>query len=60
MRDLAVHRDDLIVATHGRGFWVLDDITALRQIDSDVARANAHLFQPADAIRRKPSLRRDD
>ena len=54
MRDLAVHRDDLIVATHGRGFWVLGDITALRQIDSDVARANAYLFQPADAINMTP------
>lgn len=50
MRDLAIHDDDLIVATHGRGFWVLDDITALRQIDDDVAKANAHLFQPADAF----------
>jgi photosystem II stability/assembly factor-like uncharacterized protein len=50
IRDLAVHDDDLIVATHGRGFWVLDDITALRQIDDDVAKANAHLFRPADAF----------
>src|SRR6266550_2627826 len=39
MRDLAIHGDDLIVATHGRGFWVLDDITALRQIDNEVAHA---------------------
>jgi photosystem II stability/assembly factor-like uncharacterized protein len=50
MRDLAFHDDDLIVATHGRGFWVLDDISALRQITSEVASANAHLFKPADAI----------
>jgi len=49
MRDLAVHRDDLIVATHGRGFWMIDNITALRQISEDVAKANAYLFQPADA-----------
>ncbi len=54
MRDLAVHGDDLIVATHGRGFWVLDDITALRQIDRDVARADAYLFQPAAAINLPP------
>ncbi|MDX6383278.1 MAG: hypothetical protein QOK48_851 [Blastocatellia bacterium] len=47
MRDLAVHGDDLIVATHGRGFWVLDDITLLRQLDNDVARAGAYLFKPA-------------
>ena len=31
-RDFAIHGDDLIVATHGRGFYVLDDITSLRQI----------------------------
>ena len=50
MRDLAVHGDDLIVATHGRGFWMIDNITVLRQIGDDVARANAHLFQPASAV----------
>src|SRR5262249_24258032 len=50
MRDLAIHGDDLIVATHGRGFWVLDNITALRQIDDDVAGSNAFLFKPAAAI----------
>jgi photosystem II stability/assembly factor-like uncharacterized protein len=50
MRDLDLHGDDLIVATHGRGFWVLDNISALRQINADVTRGDAHLFQPADAI----------
>ena len=50
MRDIAVHGDDLIVATHGRGFWVMDDITVLRQISAGVAQASAHLFQPAGAI----------
>lgn len=54
MRDLVIHDDDLIVATHGRGFWVLDDITALRQINSDVANADAYLFRPADAINMTP------
>jgi photosystem II stability/assembly factor-like uncharacterized protein len=54
MRDLAIHRDDLIVATHGRGFWVLDDITALRQIDDDVTKARAWLFRPADAFEITP------
>jgi photosystem II stability/assembly factor-like uncharacterized protein len=49
MRDLAVHNDDLIVATHGRGFWVIDNITSLRQLSEDVAKASAYLFQPADA-----------
>ncbi len=51
MRDLAVHGDDLIVATHGRGFWVLDDITALRQISEQVSESEAYLFRPAEAIR---------
>ena len=49
-RDLAIHGNDLIVATHGRGFWVLDDITALRQIDEKVKAANAYLFKPAVTI----------
>ena len=50
MRDLAVKGDDLIVATHGRGFWILDNVTALRQIDDAVRKADAFLFKPADAI----------
>jgi len=54
MRDLAVHRDDLIVATHGRGFWILDSVTALRQIDADVAQSEAFLFRPGDVIGMPP------
>jgi hypothetical protein len=54
MRDLAIHDDDLIVATHGRGFWVIDNINALRQINDDVGKANAHLFKLADAITLTP------
>ncbi len=48
-RDLAFKEDDLIVATHGRGFWILDDISALRQA-GDVGTAAAYLFKPAPAI----------
>jgi photosystem II stability/assembly factor-like uncharacterized protein len=48
-RDLAFKDDDLIVATHGRGFWILDDIKALRQA-GDVGTAAAYLFKPAAAI----------
>jgi photosystem II stability/assembly factor-like uncharacterized protein len=51
MRDLAIHGDDLIVATHGRSYWVLDDITPLRQITDNVAQSDAYLFRPADALR---------
>jgi photosystem II stability/assembly factor-like uncharacterized protein len=50
MRDLAIHGDDLLVATHGRGFWVLDNITALRQIGGTIANSDVVLFKPADAI----------
>ena len=54
MRDLVVHGDDLIVATHGRGFWVLDNITPLRQIGGLAANVDAYLFRPADAINMAP------
>ncbi|TAM97671.1 MAG: glycoside hydrolase, partial [Rhodanobacteraceae bacterium] len=51
VRDLKVHGDDLIAATHGRGFQVLDDITPLRQIDARVAKARVTLYKPETAIR---------
>jgi len=51
MRDLTIHGDDLIVGTHGRSFWILDDITPLRQLSADVARAPVTLFAPQEAIR---------
>jgi len=50
VRDFQVYGNDLIVATHGRGFWVIDDISVLRQVDDSVLKAEAFLFQPADAI----------
>ncbi len=49
---LSVQDRDLVISTHGRSFWVLDDIETLRQIDADVAKSGDHLFDPADAIRR--------
>jgi hypothetical protein len=55
MRDLWIHDNDLIVATHGRSFWILDDITPLRQISAAVANSEAHLFDPEIALR----VRRD-
>jgi photosystem II stability/assembly factor-like uncharacterized protein len=51
VRDLVVHENDLVIATHGRSFWVLDDITPLRQITHDVSNLNAWLFKPARATR---------
>jgi hypothetical protein len=50
MRDLAVKDDDLIVATHGRGFWILDNITPLRQIDANALTADAILFKPQPTV----------
>ena len=45
MRDLWIHDDDLIVGTHGRSFWILDDITALREV-KNLSTREAHLFTP--------------
>jgi len=50
VRDFVVYGNDLIVATHGRGFWVMDDISALRQVSDAVLQADAWLFRPADTI----------
>ena len=50
VRDFEIYGNDLIVGTHGRGFWVIDDISPLRQITDAVTRADAFLFKPADAI----------
>ncbi|MGB8593701.1 MAG: hypothetical protein WCD40_20145, partial [Candidatus Acidiferrales bacterium] len=51
MRDLWIHDDDLIVATHGRSFWILDDITPLRQITGAVENSDAYLFKSGMAYR---------
>ena len=51
IRDLAIKNQDLIAATHGRSFWVLDDISPLRQISDSVRSARVHLFAPATAVR---------
>jgi photosystem II stability/assembly factor-like uncharacterized protein len=51
VRDLAIHGEDLVVATHGRSLWILDNITPLRQA-SEAARSNAAwLYHPATAVR---------
>src|SRR5437660_500987 len=47
IHDMLVHDDALVVATHGRGFWMLDDIEPLRQLAPDVATKSVHLFTPA-------------
>jgi photosystem II stability/assembly factor-like uncharacterized protein len=62
--DLVVKGTDLVAATHGRSFWILDDVTPLHQLQASVADEPAHLFAPRDTTRfrvyarlpEKPSL----
>ncbi len=51
IHDLAVTHGDLVAATHGRSFWVLDDLSPLEQLADSVSRADAFLFAPRDAWR---------
>ena len=51
IHDLAVKESDLVAATHGRAFWVLDDITPLRQLKEQTAESAAHLFEPRATTR---------
>ncbi len=49
--DLAVKRGDLVVATQGRSYWILDDLSVLRQLTPEIAESSLHLFEPRPAIR---------
>jgi len=53
--DLTVHREDLVVATHGRSFWILDDLTPLHQASGAVAESDLHFFDPREAVLANPS-----
>jgi photosystem II stability/assembly factor-like uncharacterized protein len=59
MRDVAIHENDLIVATHGRSFWILDDITPLRQLAESGMNSETYLFKPAPAYRVRRSTYSD-
>ena len=59
VRDLVVHGADLVAATYGRAFWILDDVTPLRQIDRNVSRAPSFLFRPEKALRVHLDLNQD-
>jgi len=50
VRDFEVYGNDLIVGTHGRGIWVIDDIAPLRQLNDAILASSAHLFQPSDTV----------
>jgi photosystem II stability/assembly factor-like uncharacterized protein len=59
VRDLVVHGDDLDVATHGRGFWVLDQMTALRQLaekGAEIVSSPVYLFQPGTSLALVPGV----
>lgn len=56
IHDLAIEQDDLVAATYGRSFWILDDVTPLRQVNAGLASGGVHLFAPRTAIR----VRRDE
>ncbi len=59
VHDLVVKNNDLVIATHGRSFWILDDITPLRQIGPEVVSSSVHLFKPATAMRIRPNINHD-
>jgi photosystem II stability/assembly factor-like uncharacterized protein len=52
--DLKVHRGDLVVATQGRSFWILDDLTPLRALDAATLATEVHLLAPRPAYRNQP------
>lgn len=59
IRDLVVKDDDLVVGTHGRSFWILDDITPLRQLSAELAKTDAILYKPQTATRVRWSMYTD-
>lgn len=59
VHDLVVKDKDLVAATHGRSFWILDDISPLRQMSESVTSSRAYLFQPASAIRMRANVNTD-
>jgi photosystem II stability/assembly factor-like uncharacterized protein len=51
VHDLAIKDDDLVAATHGRSFWIMDDLEPLRQADPKILTADVHLYKPREAYR---------
>lgn len=60
VRDLAIDQNDLIAATHGRAFWVLDDISPLRQLTAEIESSPSYLFLPGLTYRFRRSTNLDD
>lgn len=55
IRDLHVRGNDLIAATHGRSFWIIDDLTPLHQLSDEIANSQFHLYEPEQAYRMQQS-----
>ena len=58
-RDIVLKDNDLVVATYGRGFWVLDDYSMLRQLSPAMENEPSHLFKPGDAVRTRRNVGAD-
>ena len=56
VHDFVIKNNDLVVATHGRAFWILDDLTPLHQIDANTVNTNVYLFKPRTSYRITPAL----
>jgi photosystem II stability/assembly factor-like uncharacterized protein len=54
--DLTLKNDNLIAATQGRGFWLIDDLTPLHQLTDQIAASDAHLFRPMPSYRMGPAF----
>lgn len=59
IRDLVIKDDDIVVGTHGRSFWILDDISPLRQLNASAVKSSAILYQPQTAYRVRWNLNTD-
>lgn len=59
IRDLVIKDDDIVVGTHGRSFWILDNITPLRQMSADIAKSETILFKPQTTYRVRFSMYTD-
>ncbi|MFB9296716.1 VPS10 domain-containing protein [Persicitalea jodogahamensis] len=62
IHDLVIQKreKDIVVATHGRSFWILDDISPLHQITKEIAQSDAHLFKPSHAYRMSGGSRKQE
>ena len=62
IHDLVIQKreNDLVVATHGRSFWILDDLTPLYQLNADIAKADEHLFKPSHTYRMSGGARKEE